>query len=519
MGWRGVLQTQSSKEYSPYGAVYATEDFDLKVVLAASLDVDDALARGEVQLDEDAAEMCFKASDCTTDAPSERPGKRKRGLTGSVAASKRAKREEGVGRSPQDAPPSLGHPEGVRGLPAQSLLQTRLASAEGRGAVAEALQRARCGAPDRPEADTGKEGLAPAAKPPARRATRVTVSGELEGQEEGEELSMASRGAEGSVLGGSKPKGKSGKRDAARRCERREREKQRVAQEEGEAPLPQLRPSAINKHAAPEVKKAALTTKELKVANSAFVAKATLPPSAKAFERRMVALFTLLQDLGTARAIVDRDGRIVAYLAGRPKGDDSWDRCAAEASKALDHAAWMCRDDYSLSQVRHSQGQYPIMHAGYTHGGGPEAPYNMSRKTDTQAKALAGLTSSKVFERIAGFASSAFQMAAPRLFTRYSRVLKDIREDAPHLRTTVVGGSEIPTLDKLPPSAEAPAAYWLPERLKKRLPPIGHSMGHSHDPARRFPRYRRLRLHSRPAPVFGACAASRRPLPAPTDAT
>ncbi|KAI0058304.1 hypothetical protein BV25DRAFT_1811115, partial [Artomyces pyxidatus] len=131
--------------------------------------------------------------------------------------------------------------------------------------------------------------------------------------------------------------------------------------------------------------------------------------------------------------IVDRAGRIIVYLAGRPRGDSSWDACSAEASQALSDAAVACEYDFKPEQKLHQRGKYPILHAGYSHGGGPKTPYAIGKKTEVQIGAIARLTSNKALTRIAGFASSAFQMAAPHIFARYEGCLSDIAAANPHL--------------------------------------------------------------------------------------
>ncbi|KAI0054952.1 hypothetical protein BV25DRAFT_1816303 [Artomyces pyxidatus] len=169
-----------------------------------------------------------------------------------------------------------------------------------------------------------------------------------------------------------------------------------------------------------------------------------------------------------AKAIVDREGRIVVYLAGRPKDDKTWDANSAEASQALKTAREVCEKDYREDQVKHPRGCYPIMHAGYSHGGGPKASASNSQTwgtTDLQADALRCLTTCRAFKRIAGFASSAFRMAAPRLFAHYVQVLKDIREDRPYLKR--------PFANSVFPTATfnlGPRAVTLPHRDAANVP-------------------------------------------------
>ncbi|KAI0066767.1 hypothetical protein BV25DRAFT_1796690, partial [Artomyces pyxidatus] len=132
--------------------------------------------------------------------------------------------------------------------------------------------------------------------------------------------------------------------------------------------------------------------------------------------------------------IVDREGRIVVYLAGRPASDATWDDAVREASELLTKVGDEdCEKDFKPDQVSHQRGQYPILHTGYSHGGGPTSPYYVARKTVAQGKAVDMLKRSQAFLRIAGFASSAFQMGAPLLFDHYREVLADVEVKKPGL--------------------------------------------------------------------------------------
>ncbi|KAI0054652.1 hypothetical protein BV25DRAFT_1816767, partial [Artomyces pyxidatus] len=165
------------------------------------------------------------------------------------------------------------------------------------------------------------------------------------------------------------------------------------------------------------------------------------------------------------KAIVDRASRIVVYLAGRPRGDKTWDACAAEASQALSAASVACKEDFRLDQTAHQRGKYPILHAGYSHGGGPKTPYNVDKKTELQGKVVEALKSNKALSRIAGFASSAFQMAAPRIFARYETCLADIKAASPRLSK--------PYANSIFPTATfnlGPQAITLPHRDAQNVP-------------------------------------------------
>ncbi|KAI0055072.1 hypothetical protein BV25DRAFT_1816152, partial [Artomyces pyxidatus] len=120
-------------------------------------------------------------------------------------------------------------------------------------------------------------------------------------------------------------------------------------------------------------------------------------------------------------AIVDRKGRIVVYLAGQPKNDATWKENAKTASRAMVDELRALR--FTDKEVDHRRGQYPTLTTGMTYGGGPNA----------HRAAISRLTSNAAFNRLSGFASSAFNLAAPRLFNHYNEVVTAVSDDMPHL--------------------------------------------------------------------------------------
>ncbi|KAI0057941.1 hypothetical protein BV25DRAFT_1872246 [Artomyces pyxidatus] len=169
--------------------------------------------------------------------------------------------------------------------------------------------------------------------------------------------------------------------------------------------------------------------------------------------------------LSESKAIVDPAGRIIVYLAGRPSGDASWDACASKASRALTKAGDDCARDFKKKQKQHQRGRYAILQTGYQHGGGPTEPYNVGKKTVKQEKALQMLKSCKAFSRIAGFGSSALQMAAPRVFERYRDALGKIEAANPRL-TKPFANSVYPTAT----FNLGPRTITLPHRDRQNVP-------------------------------------------------
>ncbi|KAI0055665.1 hypothetical protein BV25DRAFT_1815289, partial [Artomyces pyxidatus] len=170
--------------------------------------------------------------------------------------------------------------------------------------------------------------------------------------------------------------------------------------------------------------------------------------------------------ISESKAIVDREGRIVVYLAGRPANDASWEKATREASELLKTVGEeVCEHDFRPDQRKHQRGEYPILHTGYSHGGGPTNPYYVARKTIRQGKAVDMLKRSNAFLRIAGFASSAFQMGAPLLFDHYRAVLADAERKKPSLSK--------PFRNSVFPTATfnlGPQAVTLPHRDAQNVP-------------------------------------------------
>lgn len=80
----------------------------------------------------------------------------------------------------------------------------------------------------------------------------------------------------------------------------------------------------------------------------------------------LVAL-TMLLDGRTPFKILDKKGRVIALLAGRPS-DPSWDHVASEAYAAMTHAAKEA--NFGVKQTVHDRGKFATMAVGVSFGGG-----------------------------------------------------------------------------------------------------------------------------------------------------
>jgi hypothetical protein len=70
----------------------------------------------------------------------------------------------------------------------------------------------------------------------------------------------------------------------------------------------------------------------------------------------------------TTHPIVDRDGRVIGLLAGRPQGAKDWDRLAKEMADAVEAARSRC--EFTDKQLHHRRGVFPAVPAGIIHGNG-----------------------------------------------------------------------------------------------------------------------------------------------------
>ena len=75
------------------------------------------------------------------------------------------------------------------------------------------------------------------------------------------------------------------------------------------------------------------------------------------------------------RAIVDKDGRIIAILVGQP-ADPGWPSAHRSAHAALQAARKRCR--FPKKSTKHRRGDFPALSAGISYGGGQKVSYRSS---------------------------------------------------------------------------------------------------------------------------------------------
>ncbi|KAG6849818.1 hypothetical protein H0H93_004767 [Arthromyces matolae] len=138
----------------------------------------------------------------------------------------------------------------------------------------------------------------------------------------------------------------------------------------------------------------------------------------------------------TPCTILDKVGRGVAFLAGRPQTSD-WDHvvhrmATAMTSARLDAEASGCVDPNDL---RSRRGEFMAIPAGVSFGGGSQKPGNLNHSA-WQKKVLKEVMNDKDVMRVAGFQSSCFASCAPKLYRFYCERLSKLFDHHPHLHHT-----------------------------------------------------------------------------------
>ncbi|KAK0217789.1 hypothetical protein IW262DRAFT_1275064, partial [Armillaria fumosa] len=126
--------------------------------------------------------------------------------------------------------------------------------------------------------------------------------------------------------------------------------------------------------------------------------------------------------------IVDREGRIVAVMAGQPH-DPSYSAACMEAHDAIlreGAAANFCK----LSN--HRRGGFLVVNVGISYGKGQRVPSRL--QNGALAAIINRLVGSEAVMRMATYASASYNLWAPRLHRHYTDHLDALYEKLPHLR-------------------------------------------------------------------------------------
>jgi hypothetical protein len=123
-----------------------------------------------------------------------------------------------------------------------------------------------------------------------------------------------------------------------------------------------------------------------------------------------------------ARPILDRNGVVIAALVGSPS-DEGWQKVHEEAFELLQQNLPKC--EFTEEDTNHRRGQFGVLNAGISFGGGQQVPGNLSHN-DAQKEVLRELCESSSFTRLAGFASSALATWMPKIHRHYGQCLKTL---------------------------------------------------------------------------------------------
>ncbi|THU86218.1 hypothetical protein K435DRAFT_597299, partial [Dendrothele bispora CBS 962.96] len=124
--------------------------------------------------------------------------------------------------------------------------------------------------------------------------------------------------------------------------------------------------------------------------------------------------------------IVDSQDRVVAVLAGRPKGDN-WDALMKRAAEEIEQTRGQIRPKNS------TRGKFPSAEFGFGHGGGRKKPSNVHQPSATALARLTGLLMLQCFQSLVGFANCIFQAYAPETHAYYWGCMQKLRGWDPSL--------------------------------------------------------------------------------------
>ncbi|KIM72526.1 hypothetical protein PILCRDRAFT_16057, partial [Piloderma croceum F 1598] len=118
----------------------------------------------------------------------------------------------------------------------------------------------------------------------------------------------------------------------------------------------------------------------------------------------------------TPHTIIDAEERVISALAGQPN-DPQWATVSDGAADDVREAGDACV--FSNEQLEHRQGEFPALAVGVSFGGGHKVAGNLLNGT-INTLVLTSLLASASIQRFAGFASTAFNLFAPKLYMHYA---------------------------------------------------------------------------------------------------
>ncbi|KAJ7918167.1 hypothetical protein B0H13DRAFT_1607608 [Mycena leptocephala] len=138
------------------------------------------------------------------------------------------------------------------------------------------------------------------------------------------------------------------------------------------------------------------------------------------------------------RPLLDRNGRIIAVLAGQPR-HAAYRAAVENAFLAIRNAGHEAR--FPASMRRHRRGLFAAITVGVSYGKGQTTPCWLNNK---EYNGIAdSLLANSSIARMAGFADGtytpAFALWAPRLYGYYRQYDAELRRQLPHLRRPFTG--------------------------------------------------------------------------------
>ncbi|THU83783.1 hypothetical protein K435DRAFT_688889, partial [Dendrothele bispora CBS 962.96] len=128
--------------------------------------------------------------------------------------------------------------------------------------------------------------------------------------------------------------------------------------------------------------------------------------------------------------ILDSEDRVTAFLAGQPRGQN-WKGVVEEAASRIEETRG--KVSFTKKQVEHGRGDFPAISAGFAHGGGRQKPGNVCQSSAAVLVIITTLLAATCFQRISGFANTAFQLCAPNVFEYYLQTVNELTKWNPAL--------------------------------------------------------------------------------------
>ncbi|KAK7433538.1 hypothetical protein VKT23_020740 [Stygiomarasmius scandens] len=136
-------------------------------------------------------------------------------------------------------------------------------------------------------------------------------------------------------------------------------------------------------------------------------------------------------DASFSAPIVDSGDRIFGALVEKPPNDPDWQSVQQDAADALE--ANRGHLHLSQEQMDHRRGPFPAVSRGNSMGGGQKYPKPLEESASNK-RVVEHLVSLPAFNRLAGWASSAFAMWAPKLYKKYSDTMKNLKQHDPSFK-------------------------------------------------------------------------------------